>query len=247
VTAPWIAQATGIDAAVLGGSELRPPVERDWLVLFAELFGCTPTAMPCERIAWMLCATFRSTACSYARTVDGSIMTGTTRPLFDGVTAPRIDRPCRYGSPGEAAVAVALREWRRLGPGIACPDCLSLPMPLSPDCTMAFVLRRNGAYRSAELSLAADLWTLLRALDLRIEAGVTREHRRPAELASLTPRELGVLELLGNGLTAAAIAHRLRISSRTVHKHLERIYGKLGVNDRLAAVLEARRLGLVAG
>jgi DNA-binding NarL/FixJ family response regulator len=110
---------------------------------------------------------------------------------------------------------------------------------------MAFVLGRVGPYRSAELSLAATLWTLLAALDLRIQAEMGREHRHLAEPTLLTPRELGVLELLGSGLTASAIAHRLRISSRTVHKHLERIYGKLGVHDRLAAVLEARRLGLV--
>jgi DNA-binding NarL/FixJ family response regulator len=95
--------------------------------------------------------------------------------------------------------------------------------------------------------LAAAIWTLLTALDLQIEAGAARAHRRLAEPISLTPRESDVLELLGSGLTAVAIAHRLRISSRTVHKHLERVYGKLCVNDRLAAVIEARRLGLLTG
>jgi DNA-binding NarL/FixJ family response regulator len=61
------------------------------------------------------------------------------------------------------------------------------------------------------------------------------------------PREVAVLELLGDGLTAVAIAHRLRISPRTVHKHLGRICGKLDVTDRLTSVLAAHRLGLVAG
>jgi DNA-binding CsgD family transcriptional regulator len=222
-------------------------VERDWLELLAELFGRPPTTMPCERIARLLCTTFRATGCTYSRIVGDSIIAGTVWPVVEGGSGPRIDGPCRFGAPDEAAGVVALRAWRELGPPIACPDCLSLPMPLSPDCTMAFVLGREGPYRSTELSLAAALWTLLTALDLRIDAGVGRVHRPRAEPTSLTPRELGVLELLGNGLTAVAIAHRLRISSRTVHKHLERIYGKLGVNDRLAAVLEARRLGLVTG
>ena len=47
------------------------------------------------------------------------------------------------------------------------------------------------------------------------------------------------------GPTASAIAHRLRISARTVHKHLERIYPKLGVIDRLGAVLRAREFHLL--
>jgi DNA-binding CsgD family transcriptional regulator len=247
VPAQALAQSTGTEAVVLGGPELRPPVERDWLELFSELFGCPPTTMPCERIARMRCTTFRSRACLYSRIIGDSIIMGTVWPLIGGLTASRIDRPCRSSLPDNAAGAVALRAWRELGPAIACPDCLSLPTPLSSNCTMAFVLGRKGPYRSTELSLAAALWTLLTALDLRIEAGVARAHRPLAEPTSLTPRELDVLELLGRGLTAIAIAHRLRISCRTVHKHLERVYGKLGVNDRLAAVLEARRLGLVTG
>jgi DNA-binding NarL/FixJ family response regulator len=61
----------------------------------------------------------------------------------------------------------------------------------------------------------------------------------------LTPRELAVLGQLADGLTAAAIGRKLLITERTVHKHLERLYTKLGVGDRLAAVLRAQRLGLL--
>ena len=63
---------------------------------------------------------------------------------------------------------------------------------------------------------------------------------------SLTPRELMVLALLSEGLAAKAIAHRLRVSSRTVHKHQENLYRKLGTSDRLGTVLLAQRLGLVS-
>ncbi len=56
-------------------------------------------------------------------------------------------------------------------------------------------------------------------------------------LEALTARERGVVTLLSEGMTAVAIAHRLGISPRTVHKHLENIYAKLGVRDRLSAVL----------
>lgn len=54
--------------------------------------------------------------------------------------------------------------------------------------------------------------------------------------AGLTPREAMVLELVALGRTNAAIARRLGTSPRTVAKHLEHIYRKLGVSGRAAAV-----------
>jgi len=61
----------------------------------------------------------------------------------------------------------------------------------------------------------------------------------------LTSRELTVLYQLSAGLTAASIARRLDVSTRTVHKHLENLYRKLDCKDRLAAVLVAQQLGLL--
>ena len=63
---------------------------------------------------------------------------------------------------------------------------------------------------------------------------------------SLTPREQEVLRLLGEGLLARTIAARLDLSPRTVHHHLGSIYDKLGVRDRLSAVLSAREQGLLS-
>jgi DNA-binding CsgD family transcriptional regulator len=62
----------------------------------------------------------------------------------------------------------------------------------------------------------------------------------------LTAREHDVLDLLCLPLTAAAIARRLGLSPRTVTKHQERLYRKLGTSDRLGTVLHAQRLGLIA-
>jgi DNA-binding NarL/FixJ family response regulator len=63
----------------------------------------------------------------------------------------------------------------------------------------------------------------------------------------LTPRELTVLTLLAETLTASAIARRLGISPRTVHHHVEHIYRKLHTTDRLSTVLRAQALGLLPG
>ena len=63
-----------------------------------------------------------------------------------------------------------------------------------------------------------------------------------AEVAPLTAREDEVLRWLGRGKTDKDIGGILGISPRTVHKHLQRIYEKLGVENRTAAVIRAGRL-----
>ena len=61
----------------------------------------------------------------------------------------------------------------------------------------------------------------------------------------LTEREREVLAVAAEGLTAREMATRLGVRERTVTTHLGRIYGKLGVGSRLAAVRLAARSGLV--
>ena len=52
----------------------------------------------------------------------------------------------------------------------------------------------------------------------------------------LTDRETTILRLVATGRTNSAIAHQLQLSPRTVAKHLEHAYRKLGVSSRAAAV-----------
>ena len=66
-----------------------------------------------------------------------------------------------------------------------------------------------------------------------------------AQATRLTVRELTVLGLVAEGLTAAAAARRLAVAEGTVHKHLQNVYRKLGVRDRLGAVLRAQQLGVL--
>ena len=65
---------------------------------------------------------------------------------------------------------------------------------------------------------------------------------RASAEAGLTAREHEVLRWLGCGKTDKDIAGILGISPRTVHKHLQRIYEKLGVETRTAAVVRGMRL-----
>jgi DNA-binding NarL/FixJ family response regulator len=63
--------------------------------------------------------------------------------------------------------------------------------------------------------------------------------------ASLSDRELEVLQRAAPGLTVGQVARRLGISPRTVETHLTNAYRKLGVRNRVQAIARASELGLV--
>lgn len=108
------------------------------------------------------------------------------------------------------------------------------------------------------ISKAQPVWQILDTVarvmagDLVVPASLTpvllartghSDALRPNELSR---RELDVLEALACGESTIEAAQRLCISNNTVRNHLARAMMKLGVHDRLSAVSEAMRLGLVA-
>jgi DNA-binding CsgD family transcriptional regulator len=67
----------------------------------------------------------------------------------------------------------------------------------------------------------------------------------PGDTHGLTPRELQVLRLVASGRTNKAIARELRLSERTIDRHLSNIFTKLHVSSRAAATAFAYEHGLV--
>lgn len=120
---------------------------------------------------------------------------------------------------------------------------LSIPCRVSASGIWAFVLGRADAdYDDATLARARRIQPLIELLARQGSLDVTASRS-----SSLTARETAVLHLLISGLTAEGIARRLGTSPRTVHKHLEHVYRKLGVTDRLGAYRVAQSAGLLAG
>jgi DNA-binding NarL/FixJ family response regulator len=69
-------------------------------------------------------------------------------------------------------------------------------------------------------------------------SGVTEQSRSPFLINNLTSREREIIELLRKGRSHKQIAAELNIASRTVSKHVENIYEKMGVNRKYEIFLK---------
>lgn len=67
-----------------------------------------------------------------------------------------------------------------------------------------------------------------------------------AKIATLTPREREIIQLIGQGLKNKQMAARLFLSEKTIHSHLASIFQKLEVSDRLELAVFAHRHALLA-
>ncbi len=102
--------------------------------------------------------------------------------------------------------------------------------------------RQAGA--TAYLSKETEPRELARVLR-SVLADPERDWMPKVSLPDLTPREGEVLRWLAQGLSNKAIAARLGLSPDTVKDHLENVYRKLEVRDRVSALRKAAELGLV--
>jgi len=71
------------------------------------------------------------------------------------------------------------------------------------------------------------------------------QQTKPVENVRLTKRELEILSLIVEGHSSKQVADMLFVSKRTVDFHLDNIYEKLQVTNRMQAMQRASRLGLL--
>jgi DNA-binding NarL/FixJ family response regulator len=102
-------------------------------------------------------------------------------------------------------------------------------------------------FKAIEKVHAGELWFERSAISAALSAMTRAPSRRDPDevkIASLTARELEVIELVGQGLKNRQIAERLYICEATVSHHLTSIFSKLDLTDRLALVIFAYQHGL---
>ena len=136
-----------------------------------------------------------------------------------------------------------------------CDQMAAVVLHGGPDEVAGVAFGRLGAdFTTEQLELLAVVQPLLQAIERHARAmqrwtealGLPLpELETSVHDAELSARQVEVLALLAEGLTAGAMARRLGCSPRTVHKHVENLYRKLGVQDRVSAILEAQRRGLL--
>lgn len=118
--------------------------------------------------------------------------------------------------------------YRRIG----IDHAVALPVLVRDGLLVSFVLNRSRRDFSDRERTLLDL----------LRPQLARLYRRTSALDRLTGREAEILHWVTCGKTDRQIGQVLGISVRTVQKHLQNIYPKLGVESRTAAAMRARRI-----
>ncbi len=137
------------------------------------------------------------------------------------------------------------RDYRRraiyceLFRGLEVERQAAFAVPIDAGRCLCIAVDRNGRdFSSDDLD---RLEALRRPLSAEARRAVARPPAVPAATgAGLTPREAGVLALVASGLANDEVGRRLGISARTVNKHLEHVYTKLGARNRTEAAARWR-------
>jgi len=119
---------------------------------------------------------------------------------------------------------------------IRIDHAMAVPIHVDRRLLVSFVFNRRGRGFADEERDALELIRPHLGNLYRLCAVLGKSGWAPAQAWQLTPREQDVLKWLSAGKTDRDIGAILAISPRTVHKHLQRIYEKLGVETRTAAV-----------
>jgi DNA-binding CsgD family transcriptional regulator len=243
-----------------------------WLELVGDILQGQPGAreFPHAQVAALLLESFDAACCSlnvvdptwvdhvvggwpdgYLPTTppSGVLPDATTHPLIRWYAVTGSCAPQVLGRvPRAVAPPTMVAEWSAFARPFGITHQLALPLRVGDGIEAYVVSRPDDDYDDADAQLASLVRPALAALvrQYRVLDDVPEWRYDCVRGTGLTAREFAVLELLGAGLTAQAMARRLHTSPRTVHKHLEHLYRKLGVRDRLMAVQRARDAGLLA-
>lgn len=168
-----------------------------------------------------------------------------------------VEKGRHHGGNGAIRRRLASRTLRPLVLQVGLHQCsvCSNPVTLRPPDSDLFAATQRELKTSPPAQLVAAVRatasgeTLLAPTIIRrfLDEFTRRPHGGdvPPAVAALTERERHVLVLVARGLSNAEVARELVVSEGTVKSHLNRLFAKLGVRDRVQAVVLAYESGLV--
>jgi DNA-binding CsgD family transcriptional regulator len=241
-----------------------------WLSLISDLLGEQLRELPHEVIADQLRRTFSVTGIAFNWSDSAGRQQMITWPADQLSSVTDLEEWTRGDSRGAhplirwhvttgdprattigrvPAAVVPLRDREPLLSGLRrlkLDQQLAINLRLGHRAFHTYVLGRGSRdFSDEDVEVARHVQRALIGLDRQVEVlRRLRQDRNPALDAGLTAREVYVLTLLAAGHSTRTAARRLGCSPRTVEKHLERVFRKLGVRDRLNAVRVAQLWGL---
>ena len=243
-----------------------------WIGFVGDLLRQPLTQMPHEAIVDLIRDTFDVTAASYnwaeADGRQGILIhpVDTLEPLAEEFLAwqrgefvgrhPLVTWHQTVGDPRPSTnervprTIVSNRERQpliQMVKAVGCEQQLAINFRLSRQVYHTYVLARGGTdFTDEDLAVAGQIQRVVIGLDRQVNLyrRLAGSAQTQGVEAGLTARELSVLALLAEGLSTQVIAHRLGCSPRTIDKHLERTYRKLGVSDRVNALRIAQQWNL---
>jgi DNA-binding CsgD family transcriptional regulator len=170
-------------------------------------------------------------------------------PIYQHFVRTRDGRAYRFSDVATRAELTATRLYREVYGPLGIEHQIALTLPAEPDRVLALVLHREDRdFSDAERDLLnRGRPFLIQAYRNAVAYSDSRrgspELLEPALVAhGLTAREADVLGLVALGGSNRDVAASLGISDRTVQKHLENAFRKLGVSTRSAAAARAWQL-----
>lgn len=170
------------------------------------------------------------------------------QPLLRWYAATGQREPQSIGRIPEALASNSIKgAWHEMARPWNVNHQLSTPLQVGGNDLHSYLVQRPDDFTEQEFDLAALLQPVLTGLAAHLRlASCNASAMTQSSTNELTLREMAILSLLSQGLKAESLARRLGISPRTVEKHLEHIYRKLDVGDRLMAVQRVYELGVLA-